>query len=149
MILDAALSFLHFTFVFILVAAIGAEAFVLRLPLTAPVIKLLARLDLFYGLSAGGLVAAGLSRVYFGAGDEAYYFSNHAFWGKMAAFAVIGLISIWPTVKFIQWSSAVKKNEAFAPPPETVKRVRMLVTIEAHLLLIVVLFAVMMARGFG
>jgi putative membrane protein len=149
MILDAALSFLHFTFVLILAAAIGAEAFVLRLPLTAPVIRLLARIDLFYGLAAGALVAAGFSRVYFGAGDEDYYLSNHAFWGKMAAFAAIGVISIWPTMKFIAWSRAVKKDAAFAPPPQAVKQVRLLVTIEAHLLLLVVLFAVMMARGFG
>jgi putative membrane protein len=149
MILDAALAYLHFTFVFILVASIAAEAFVLRLPITAPVIRLLARIDLFYGISAGGLLIAGFSRVYFGARGADFYFESHAFWGKIATFALIGIISIWPTMTFLRWSRAAKRDEAFAPAPEAVKQVRRLVLIEAHLLALLLLFAVMMARGLG
>src|SRR5262245_57588031 len=59
-------------------------SFVLRLPMTAPVLHLLGRVDAFLGASAGALVIAGLSRVFFGLKDESYYFASHAFAAKMA-----------------------------------------------------------------
>jgi putative membrane protein len=59
----AALSFLHFVFLLILAGALSAEALVLRLPVRADVVRLLSRIDLFYGLSALGLIAAGIARV--------------------------------------------------------------------------------------
>jgi putative membrane protein len=148
-IADATFAFLHFASLFVLVAALGAEAFVLRLPMSAPVIRLLARADAFYGVSAGALVAAGLCRVYFGLRGESYYLSNHAFWAKIATFIIIGLISIWPTIKFMQWRKALRADEAFTPPEAEVKRARLIVMIEVHLLALVALFAVLMARAIG
>jgi putative membrane protein len=149
MVLDAALSFLHFTLLLILVSSLGAQAFMLRLPVSAPGLKLLAHADMFYGLSAMGLIAAGFARVYFGVGDESYYLSNHVFWAKIATFALVGLISILPTRAFIKWARAAKADAGFAPPEAERKRVRAMVMAELHLLALIVLFAVLMARGIG
>ena len=149
MVLDAALSFLHFTLLLILAASLGAQAFVLRLPVSAAGLKALARADMFYGLSAIGLIAAGFARVYFGVGDENYYLTSHVFWAKIATFALIGLISILPTRRFIQWARAARADAGFAPAEADVKRVRGLVLAELHLLALVVLFAALMARGIG
>lgn len=146
---DAGLSFLHFTFVFVLVGALSAEAFVLRLPVNAQVARLLLRIDLFYGISAVGLILAGLSRVIWGAAGWQYYMAQPFFWAKMASFAVIGLLSIWPTLAYFRWNAGARSNEAFSAPAAEVKATRRFVMIELHLLALVILFATLMARGIG
>jgi putative membrane protein len=144
---DAALSFLHFTFAFILVSAIAAEAFVLRLPVNGAVAQRLLRIDLFYGLSAALILVAGAARVIWGAKGWDYYQAQPFFWAKMAAFAVIGLISIAPTLTFLRWNKAARADVNFAAPEAEVKRVRRFVMIEVHLVALVILFAALMARG--
>ena len=146
---DAALSYLHFVFALILVGALVAEAFILRLPVDGRVARLLLRADLFYGISAVGVIAAGVARVFWGAKSPEYYAEQPFFWAKMAVFAVIGLISIAPTRTFIGWVKQAGKDPAFAVAEADVKRVRRLVMIEVHLAALIPVFAVMMARGLG
>jgi len=146
---DAALSYLHFIFALILVAALAAEAFVLRLPVDSRVARLLLRIDLFYGISAVGVIVAGVARVFWGAKGAEFYGAQPFFWAKMAAFAVIGLISIAPTRKFMAWVRQAGKDAAFVVSEAEVKNVRRLVMIEVHLLALVPLFAALMARGVG
>jgi putative membrane protein len=146
---DAALSYLHFVFAFILAGALAAEAFVLRLPVDGRVARLLLRIDLFYAISAVGVIVAGVSRVYWGAKGGAFYATQPFFWAKMATFAIIGLISIVPTRAFFRWVKAAKADSAFAVPKADSKRVRRLVMVELHLLALLPLFAALMARGIG
>ncbi|MCX7358386.1 MAG: DUF2214 family protein [Alphaproteobacteria bacterium] len=146
---DAALSYLHFTFAFILVGALAAEAFVLRLPVDGRVARLLLRIDLFYGISAVGVIAAGVARVFWGVKGADFYGAQPFFWAKMATFAIIGVISIAPTRKFIAWVKQFGKDATFAVTEADAKSVRRLVMIELHLLALVPLFAALMARGIG
>jgi putative membrane protein len=149
MIASAALSFLHFTLILVVAGALSAEAVLLRLKADAATLKLLARMDGLYGTAAGLLIAAGIGRVFWGGGDPSFYLSSHAFWGKMAVFLVIGLLSIRPTLKFIGWARAARADETFVAPEKDVRAVRVMVMIEVHLLALVILFAVLMARGVG
>lgn len=146
---DAALSYLHFIFVLILAGALAAEAFVLRLPVDGRVARLLLRIDLFYGVSAVGVIAAGLARLFWGAKGVEFYAGQPFFWVKMAAFAVVGLISIAPTRAFLRWVKQAGGDAAFAVAEGEAKTVRRLVMIELHLLALVPLFAALMARGIG
>lgn len=146
---DAAFSYLHFTFALILTGALAAEAFVLRLPVDGRVARLLLRIDAFYGASAVAVILAGLARVFWGLKDESFYGGQPFFWAKMATFAVIGLISIAPTLRFIRWVKAANADAAFAAPEAEVKAIRRAVMVELHLLALVPLFAVLMARGVG
>ncbi len=146
---EAGLSFLHFVFLLILAGALSAEAFVLRLPLSAPVVRLLLRIDLFYGLSAIGLLLAGAARVMLGAKGWEFYLAQPFFWAKLALFGLIGVMSIWPTSAFFRWTRAYKSAADFAVHEADLKRVRRLVMAESHLLALVVLFAALMARGIG
>lgn len=146
---DAGLSWLHFVLAFILVGAIVAEAFLLRLPVDGRVARLLLRIDLFYGVSAVLLILAGISRVIWGAKGWSYYQDQPFFWAKMATFALIGTLSIAPTRTFIRWTKQANANAALVVPEAEVKRVRRLVVIETHLVALLVLFAALMARGIG
>ena len=145
---DAGLAWLHFVLAFILVGALAAEAFILRLPVTAPVAKLLARVDLFYGASAGLLILAGIARVIWGAKGWAYYQAEPFFWAKMATFALIGIVSIWPTMTFLRWRRAAD-DPAFLAPEAEAKGMRRIVVAETHLIALLLVFAVLMARGVG
>jgi putative membrane protein len=145
----ASLSWLHFVFAFILVSALAAEAFILRLPVDGRVARLLLRVDMFYGVSAVLLILAGISRVLWGEKGWAYYQVQPFFWAKMATFVVIALLSIAPTRAFTRWVKAANADAAFAPTEIEVKRVRRLVTIEVHMIALLLLFATLMARGIG
>lgn len=144
---DAAFSYLHFVFVLILAGALAAEAFVLRLPVDGRVVRLLLRIDVFYAISAVGVILAGVARVFWGAKGAAYYAEQPFFWAKMAAFALVGLISIAPTRGFFRWVKAAGQDPAFVAAEAEVKRTRRFVMIELHVLALVPLFAALMARG--
>jgi putative membrane protein len=145
----ASLSWLHFVFAFILVGALVAESFILRLPIDSRTARVLLRADMFYGVSSVLLILAGISRVLWGEKGWAYYQAQPFFWAKMATFAVIGILSIAPTRAFMRWVKAYNADAAFAPPEAEVKKVRRLVTIEVHLIALLLLFATLMARGIG
>jgi len=146
---DAALSFLHFVFAFILAGALAAEAFVLRLPVDGRVARLLLRIDVFYAIAAVGVIAAGVARVYWGGKGADYYADQPFFWAKLATFAVVGLISIVPTRVYFAWVKAANTNTAFVVAEAESKRARLFVMIELHVLALVPLFAALMARGVG
>lgn len=146
---DAALSYLHFVFALILVGAVAAELFILRLPVDARVARLLLRADLFNGIGAVGVIAAGVARVLWGVKGAEYYVGQPFFWAKMVAFAAVGLLSIMPTRTFMRWVKQAGQDPAFAVSEADAKRVRRWVMIELHVLALVPLFAALMARGIG
>lgn len=146
---DAGLSWLHFLFAFVLVGALCAELFNLRLPIDNRVARLLLRVDLFYGLSSVLLILAGIARVVWGAKGWDYYEAQPFFWAKIAAFAAIGLLSIIPTRMFMRWTKGFNADPNFVVPEAQLKSVRRYVMIEVHLLAVLLLFASFMARGIG
>lgn len=146
---DAGLAWLHFLFAFILVGAIVAELFILRLSVDGRVARLLLRVDLFYGSSAALIILVGVSRVIWGAKGWDYYQGQPFFWAKMAMFALIGLISIAPTTTFLRWVKQAGADAAHVAPAAEVSRTRRLVMIETMLVALLLLFASLMARGIG
>jgi len=146
---DAGLAWLHFLFAFVLVGALSAELFILRLPIDNRVARLLLRVDLFYGISAVLIIVVGVSRVIWGASGWDFYQAQPFFWAKIATLAVIGLLSIGPTRAFMRWTKSFNADANFAPPEAEVKHVRRLVMIEVHLIAVLLLFASFMARGIG
>ena len=146
---DAGLSWLHFLFAFVIVGALSAELFMLRAPVNAALVGRILRADAFYGIGAILLVAVGVARVLWGAKGWAFYSAEPFFWAKMVTFAGIGLISIAPTRAFLRWSKAAKADAEFVAPAAEVKTARRWVMIEVHLVALLLLFAVLMARGVG
>lgn len=149
MLHDATLAYLHFVFAFLMAGALSAEAFVLRLPVDGRVVRLLLRIDLFYAVAAVGVILAGLARVFWGAKGGEYYAAQPLFWVKIAAIALIGLLSIAPTRAFFRWTRAARDNTSFVCADSDVKRVRRWVMIELHIFALVPLFAALMARAIG
>lgn len=147
--LDLVLASAHHVAVFSLVALFAAEFALLRPGLSGARVTQLARIDAAYGAVAGIVIAVGILRVIFGAIGWEYYVGNHAFWGKMAAFVVMGLLTIPPTVAFRRWVKAGAGAPDYAPPTAEIVANRRFLHLQAGVLLLIPIFAAAMARGYG
>jgi putative membrane protein len=147
--LDLVLASAHHVAVFTLVALFAAEFALLRPGLSGPRVAQLAQIDAAYGAVAGLVVVVGIVRVIFGAIGWEYYVSNHFFWGKMAAFVIMGLLTIPPTMAFRRWVKAGAGVADHAPPEAEITANRRFLRLQAGVLLLIPIFAAAMARGYG
>lgn len=136
----------HHLAVFSLVGIFAAEFALLRPGLAGPRLGQLARIDAAYGAMAMLVIVVGVLRVWLGGVDPWYYLGNHAFWGKMAAFLVMGLLTIQPTMAIRRW---VKEGEDYVVPVAEIGTSRRFVHLQAGVLVLIPLFGAAMARGYG
>ena len=147
--LNLILACAHHLAVFALVALFAAEFALLRPGLSGARIGQLAGIDAAYGGVAGLVIVIGILRVIWGGVDPMYYLSNHAFWGKMAAFLILGLLTIPPTMAIRRWVKAGEGIAEFAPPANEIAANRRFIHLQAGVLLLIPIFAAAMARGYG
>ena len=149
MLTEVVLAYLHFAAIFTLVWFLAKEWTLLRVGPPALDMHRLSRADLGYGLAAIGVLATGLARLAFGAKPVEFYMKNPIFHAKIGLFILIGLISIVPTLRIAAWRKASVANPAFQPDEAAWRRVRRCVMIELHVIALIPLLAVMMARAIG
>ncbi|SMC23173.1 putative membrane protein [Andreprevotia lacus DSM 23236] len=149
MIQDAILAAAHYLCILLLVTFLAIETALVKrewMPLAA---AKLVRYDALYGLMAVLVLTTGLLRVFLGAKGAAFYEHNPVFHAKVTLFIAIGLLSIWPTLRFRAWGKAAKADPAYAPPEVELRKVRRVVMVEVHLLALLPILAAFMARGIG
>ncbi len=147
---DLLLAIFHHLIVFGLVAALAAELALMRpAAMSAHTVRLLGRFDAAYGLLALAILIVGFSRVFHGAKGPDFYLHNPVFWLKVGAFAVMGLLSIKPTLRIRAWVKSQKADAAFVPPAAEVAAQRRQMMFSIHVFVIVPVAAAMMARGVG
>ena len=149
MTLEAVLAYLHLLAILTMVVFIASEAALCRIQwLNAAVVERLARVDMVYGIAAGAVLATGVARTWWGVKGTAWYWTNPLLHLKLTLFIIIGVISIFPTLTYFRWRKALRANGTLPPEGEIVKT-RKLVMIQAHLIALIPLVAVFLARGFG
>lgn len=145
----AVAAFAHHIAAFTLVAALAVELVLLRIPLTLASARRIQRADLAYGIAAGAVLAVGFFRVfYFDKGPE-YYFHSAPFIAKVTVFALVALVSIYPTIEFISWGKVLKAGNTPQVPERKMRAMKSVIHWEIAGLLIVTLCAALMARGVG
>lgn len=149
MLTDALLAWLHYQAIFLLIVALTAEAVLLRPDIQSPAISRLLNYDRVYLTSAILVVITGGLRLAFGVKGLAFYMSNPWFHAKIAVFIAIGLCSIPPTLSFLNWKKTANLHPGLLPDNAAIKRARRWVMLEAHLIILLPLFAALMARGVG
>lgn len=147
--INSLMATLHHIFAFTVTVCIVYEFIAYRKGLGVEEARRIQRVDLAYGISAGLLIAVGLLRVYFFEKGSNFYFHNYMYWTKMALFVIVGLLSIYPTIRFLKWNSALKANLAPEIPDEEFKRIRMFIWLELAGIVLILFAAPMMARGIG
>ncbi len=147
--LDLILAIAHHLLVFSLAAILAAELATVRVGLSGAALRRLGAMDLAYGAIAGGVIMVGFSRVFFGMKGPAAYLPNPFFWSKLGVFALVGLLSVPPTLRIIAWRRQSAADPAFSPSETEVAYVRRFVLAEACLFPLIPAFAAVMARGYG
>ncbi len=147
---DLVLASLHHLIVFGLAAVLAAELALMRPAAMSPnTVKLLGRCDAAYGLLSLAILAVGFIRVWYGVKGPDFYLDNPVFWAKIAAFGVVGLLSIRPTMRIAAWQKAARADAAFVPQQDEVGRLRRLLLAELHVFALIPVLAAAMARGVG
>ena len=147
--LDAILAYCHFIGIMLLASFLGAEALLLRTDLRAQTIETLTYADIGYFLSAGIVLLAGALRLGLSPNGLMFYADNMLMWIKVGLFFAIALLSLIPTSRFLRWRHKVRMDPGFKVQPDEVTSTRRMVFIELHLLAILPLLAVLLARGIG
>lgn len=143
---DLILAIAHHLLVFGLATQLAMESALVRPGITPAQVRTVGRLDAGYGATAALVLVIGVLRVAFGAKGWSWYADNPWFWGKMAAFAVVGLASIPPTIRFLRWRRGVAADPAYVPHAEEVANTRRWLGLQALALVAVLAFAATMAR---
>jgi putative membrane protein len=149
MTLEAILAFLHISAILALVVFITSEAAICRPEwMNAQIVERLVIVDRIYGVAALAVLATGLLRIYLGVKGAGWYWGNWLLHLKLALFVVVALMSIRPTLQFARWRRALRADGAL-PAQEEVRKARKLVMAQAHIIPLIPLAAVFLARGFG
>lgn len=145
MTIEIFLRYLHFVSIFVIVGTLSAEAALLKSTMTRSQLARLAKIDAFYGIAAISLLAAGLTLWLGGFGKTTNYYSkNWIFHTKISLFLVVGVLSIKPTIFFLQKRKGNPEELVSVPTS-----IRKLVTIELILLALIPFLAGLMSKGIG
>jgi putative membrane protein len=124
----------------------------LREPVSTGSLQRALSADAVWGLAAALWLITGLWRL-MGETEKTlgYYLHNPLFFTKMALFAVIFALEIWPMVMLIKWRRALQRSTLMkhVVAPATASRIATISHIEALIVVVMVFVAAAMARGVG
>ena len=141
------IAFLHHLAVFTLAASLVVELALLFQTFNQEIAKKLRFFDGLYGASAGLILIIGSMRVMLYEKGADYYLHSGPFLIKMAIFALVGLISIYPTIVFFKWGKTLRQG--VLPNFSGEQRSRIVGILYAELVgvVLIILNAVLMAKG--
>jgi putative membrane protein len=142
-------AFLHHLAAFTLASVLVVEGTLTKDELTLNNARSLLRSDLIFGISAGVVIVVGLLRVFFFEKGAAYYVHSMPFIAKMSLFAIVGLLSIYPTREFLSWRKSLAQGVLPVVPETKMRAIRMIIRLELGGVALIILCAVLMARGVG
>jgi putative membrane protein len=149
MTLEAILAYLHILAILTMVVFISSEAALCRAEwMNAAVVERLSRVDMVYGIAAVAVLATGVARTWWGMKGTAWYWTNPLLHLKLTLFIIVGLLSIRPTLTYSRWRKALRSSGAL-PAEAEVQKTRKQVMVQAHIIALIPLAAVFLARGFG
>ncbi|MDF2467053.1 MAG: hypothetical protein K0Q43_5288 [Ramlibacter sp.] len=149
MTLEAILAYIHILAILSMVVFISSEAAICRTEwMNARVVERLVRVDLIYGIAAVLVLLSGLARTYWGFKGGGWYWTNWLLHLKLGMFVVVALMSIKPTLMYRRWRRELAATGAL-PSDAQIRDARKWVMIQAHIIAIIPIAAVFLARGFG
>lgn len=148
MITHAVAAWLHYLGIMLMTALLVMEHLLFSDKLDVARSRLLLRIDALYGTIAGVQIGTGIWRMLLEKGTS-YYLSNPFFHAKLGLFALVGLLSLYPTLTFLSWRHSLRQEHAPSIDSGRAKLVTMVIRIELLGLLLIPLLAALMARGVG
>ena len=105
--------------------------------------------DIIYGIAGIALLISGIYRVIkFGQGSE-FYTHNPIFWTKIIVFALVGSLSLYPTITYVLWAIPISKGSLPNVTEKLASRLSLIINIELIGFASIPFLATLMARGVG
>ena len=146
---SAIVAYVHYLGIILCFGSLLYERIILKTDLNKNETISMIIADIIYGISGLAILVTGILRVkYFGQGGE-FYTSNPVFWIKVSLYALVGLISLYPTTTYVMWAVPLSKNKLPIISENLVKRFNLIITTELVGFAIIPFFATLMARGVG
>ncbi|NJN25799.1 MAG: DUF2214 family protein [Cyclobacteriaceae bacterium] len=135
----------HFAAVFMIVAAILAQQFLVCKTMTRHEVKRVAKIDAMYGLGALLVLFAGFTLWFFVGKPAGFYSNNWIFHTKLTLYILLGLLSIYPTLFFLKNRKGNDMETKIIIPSGII----ILLRIELGIVIIIPLLATLMSLGIG
>ena len=149
MLFSSLIAFVHFVAAFGVAATVFFEWFAFERSPSLEQARRLARADIIYGACAAAVLAAGAVRAVWFEKGWGYYDTQPFFDAKLGLFALVGVLSIYPTVVMLRWRRGLKAGQAPLVTETQYERVRWCLRLEVLGLLLMLLCASLMAHGVG
>jgi putative membrane protein len=149
MIAKSLVAYMHFLCAFGITATLFYEWFTFSRTPTAAEARRLALADRWYGIFAGALLVAGFTRAFHFEKGMDFYLHSPFFHMKITLFVVIGLLSIYPTIRFARWRPDIQAGRAPTVTESQFKLISRSLGTEMILLVALLLCASLMANGVG
>jgi Predicted membrane protein len=148
MISEAILSYLHLSAILAMVVFITSEGAICRPEwFNAAVLKRMLRVDLIYMICGAAVAITGVTRIILGAKGTDWYIAQPMLHAKVLLFLIVGIYSVRVSIALQKWQGRFEDENGALPDEAEIRRVRRMILIEAHLIMIIPLFAVLFARG--
>lgn len=147
MILESLLAWAHIMAFLMLATFMTSETALCRADWMNPaVVRRLVRVNALSLISAAVVLATGLARTIWGVKGAAWYWSQHLLHAKVALLVAITVLLFLAARRYRVWRSQLAAGNTL-PGDADMKKTRLLVMWAAHLMALVVLLAVFLARG--
>ena len=128
--------------------AVWARGRALQAPLDVSGLRRVFYADTWWGVAAFLWIGTGLVRAFGGFEKGSfYYLHNYLFWAKLGLLAAILVLEVDPMVALIRWRAAVARGAV--PDTRAASRFARTSFVQAVLVVLMVLAATAMARGYG
>jgi len=144
---DALLLFVHLLCIITLATLLVGELIILRKSLPPVMVLRMQLVDRWYGIVAGLVIITGLSLLFFSSKGVLFFARNPVFWIKMALFVTIALLSIPPTIAYLQWNKQKAADGSIVLDDSEFRRISRFLWTEVSLFVFLPLCATLMANG--
>lgn len=147
MFLEPLLAYAHILAILMMATFLASEAAICRKEwMNAAIIERLVQVDILYGVSALAVFLTGIARTWWGAKSAGWYWVQPLLHTKITIFVVVMGLSLVATVRYWRWRK-VMRTQGILPPEGEIRSTRRIVMVAAHLVAVVPLLAVFLARG--
>ena len=128
--------------------SVWARARALRGQLDSAGVRQVLSADTWWAVAAAVWISTGLLRAFGGfEKGSSYYLNNHLFLTKMGLLVLVIVLEIGPIMEFTRWRRALGRRSA--PDTAQAGRFAWISLIQAFLVILMLIAATGMARGFG